>query len=45
MFGFGFDSADEVFQTRGHYGRKRRDFSRYLLAKRIGAVRRALGAR
>jgi len=45
MFGFGFDVANEAFQTRGYYGRKQRDFSRYLLAKRVGVLRRALGAR
>jgi len=45
MFGFGFDTADEVVQTRGYKGRKQRDFSRFLLSERIGALRRALGAR
>ena len=45
MFGFGFDEADEVFQTRGYRGRKQRDFSRHLLSRRVGSIRRALGGR
>ncbi len=45
MFGFGFDDADEVVQTRGYHGRTQRDFSRYLLSHRVGILRRALGGR
>jgi len=45
MFGFGFDDPREVFQTRGHKGRKQRDFSRFVIERRIGMLRRSLGAR
>jgi hypothetical protein len=45
MFGFGFNTAAEAIQLRGDPKRRFRDFSTHLLAKRVGHLRRFLGAR
>lgn len=42
MFGFGFDTVGEVFQTRGDSTRGHRDFSDHLLRKGVGRLRRFL---
>jgi hypothetical protein len=42
MFGFGFNEPTEVFQTRGDSRRRYRDYSRFLLARRLVLLRRRL---
>jgi hypothetical protein len=42
MFGFGFNQADEVVQTRGDSARRYRDFSQYVLSGRVGNLRNFL---
>lgn len=44
MFGFGFDRAGEVFQTRGDPERRCRDFSGNLLERRVPQLLAALRA-
>lgn len=44
MFGFGFDSPDHVFQTRGDAKRRNRDFSEVLLSNRTALLRGFLTA-
>jgi hypothetical protein len=44
MFGFGFDQADEAVQTRGDSKRRYRDFSKYLLSRRIAKLSRFLSS-
>ncbi len=39
MFGFGFDSEAEVFQTRGDQQRRHKSFTEYLVASKIGVLR------
>lgn len=43
MFGFGFDTPERIFQTRGVSDRSLPDFSKYLFEKRISLIRRKLG--
>lgn len=45
MFGFGFDDASAIFQTRGDERRQRRDFSDNLLENKIGALKHFLAGR
>ncbi len=42
MFGFGFDSPKQVFQTRGDKNRKFKDYSEYLLDNRIDEIKKYL---
>lgn len=42
MFGFGFDDAKDIFQTRGDRHRKFGSFKKYLLENRLDDIRRAL---
>jgi hypothetical protein len=42
MFGFGFDRADQAFQTRGDRARHFKDFSHCLLPRRLEKLRRFL---
>jgi hypothetical protein len=42
MFGFGFDRPDEAFQTRGDSGRRFKDFSKHLLSRQCGKLRKFL---
>jgi hypothetical protein len=42
MFGFGFDRAEEVVQTRGDSARRFRNFSQYLLSRRVARLRKFL---
>lgn len=42
MFGFGFDQANAVYQTRGDANRRLTDFSDHLLERRIPMLRAAL---
>jgi hypothetical protein len=42
MFQFGFDSATQVFQTRGDRDRKFKDFSDKILKNRIGEIKKRL---
>ena len=44
MFGFGFDRPDQAFQTRGDPKRRFSEFSRHLLSRRLGMLRRFLSA-
>jgi hypothetical protein len=44
MFGFGFDRPDHAFQTRGDSARRFSDFSKYLLPRRLGMLRRFVSA-
>lgn len=44
MFGFGFDSPDQVFQTRGDSRRRFRDHSEHLLCARVALIRKRLSA-
>ncbi len=44
MFGFGFDTPNEVFRTRGDSARRYRDFSAYLLRNRLREMRAFLSA-
>lgn len=39
MFGFGFDGPNEAFQTRGDANRRYRDFSAYVLGRRLHVLR------
>lgn len=42
MFGFGFDDATAVYQTRGDEQGRRRDFSGYLLGNRLADLKHFL---
>lgn len=42
MFGFGFDDERKVVQTRGDKDRRFKDFTRFLLSKRISLLKTAL---
>jgi hypothetical protein len=42
MFGFGFDSPKQIFQTRGDKKRRFRNFSDYLLEQRIDDIKKYL---
>lgn len=42
MFGFGFDSDAKIIQTRGDQKRQMKDFSEYLLQKRVDLVTKHL---
>lgn len=44
MFGFGFDDEKKVVQTRGDKERLSKDYTSYLLANRIGLLKKKLGA-
>jgi hypothetical protein len=44
MFGFGFNDARQIFQTRGDQFRRRLDYSSYLLDRRISDVQQFLAA-
>jgi len=39
MFGFGFDEPRHVYQTRGDRYRRGRDYSTYVLERRLGVLR------
>jgi hypothetical protein len=43
MFGFGFDSSDEAWLTRGSETGEPVEYSAYLLKRQVGRIRRALG--
>ena len=42
MFGFGFDSPNQIFQTRGDKDRKYKDYSDFLLDNRIDEIKKYL---
>jgi len=42
MFGFGFDHPKQIFLTRGDSKRRLKDYSRYLLDKRMNLLRKSL---
>ena len=42
-FSFGFNDDSRIVQTRGDQDRRSKDFTRYLLDKRIGLLRQKLG--
>ncbi len=42
MFGFGFDSDAKVVQTRGDKDRRFKDYTSYLLDKKVGVLKRYL---
>jgi hypothetical protein len=44
MFGFGFNQAGEALQTRGDSKRRYRDFSTYLLRRRLAKLSRFLSS-
>jgi hypothetical protein len=44
MFGFGFNHAEESFQTRGDAKRRYREFSGHVLQNRVGDLRRFLSS-
>jgi hypothetical protein len=44
MFGFGFDAPGHAFQTRGDSARRYKDFSKFLLSKRLPLLRKFLSA-
>jgi hypothetical protein len=45
MFGFGFDDPDHAFQTRGDSARTFRNFSEYILRRRISVLASFLSGR
>ena len=45
MFGFGFDNASAIFQTRGDRRGRRRSFSGHLLGERVPILKRFLAGR
>jgi hypothetical protein len=38
FFGFGFDKPTEIYQTRGDQNREKKDYSAFLLEKRLGKI-------
>jgi hypothetical protein len=42
FFGFGFDDPTEIYQTRGDQNRKKKDYSSFLLEKRLGQILQSL---
>ncbi len=42
FFGFGFNDDEKIVHNRGNHG-KPKDFTRFLLRKRIGKLRRRFG--
>ncbi|OGW38686.1 MAG: hypothetical protein A2Y97_12275 [Nitrospirae bacterium RBG_13_39_12] len=42
MFGFGFNDLSSIILTRGDMSRSQKDFSKYLLDKRINEIKRRL---
>ena len=45
MFGFGFDTPKRIEQTRGDQFKQYRDFTKYLLAKRVDQLKKFLEAK
>ena len=43
MFGFGFDSSDQAYLTRGSETGEHIDYSAHLFIRQINRIRRALG--
>ncbi len=43
MFAFGFNDDEKIVQTRGNHVKPNKDFTRFLLSKRIGKLRRQFG--
>jgi hypothetical protein len=43
MFGFGFDSANEAYLTRGSETGEHIDYSHHLFKRQISRIRRAIG--
>src|SRR6266516_7295997 len=42
FFGFGFDEPTEIYQTRGDQNREKKDYSAFLLEKRVERILRSL---
>jgi hypothetical protein len=45
MFGFGFDAPGHAFQTRGDARRRYKDYSEYLLNRRVPVLKRFVAAK
>ncbi len=45
MFAFGFDTPNRIEQTRGDQFKQYRDFTKYLLAKRVDQLKKFLEAK